>query len=100
MLRAGCGRPRADRCANPAYALIALGLLLIGLASTVSFSALTSLLLGSVSEDQSGLASGVQNTTRQVGGPDVYVAILGAVLNAHFARALSSLRRSRFWALL
>jgi MFS transporter, DHA2 family, methylenomycin A resistance protein len=68
--------------AHSAYALIALGLLVIGLASTVSFSALTSLLLGSVSEEQSGLASGVQNTTRQVGAL-MSVSILGAVLNAH-----------------
>src|SRR5207237_3200609 len=44
--------------AHTPYALIALGLLLIGLASTVSFSALTSLLLASVSEEPSGLASG------------------------------------------
>src|SRR5205085_1857806 len=60
---------------------IAFGLLLIGLASTVSFSALTSLLLASVSAAQSGLASGVQNTTRQTGAL-MSVSILGAVLNA------------------
>jgi MFS transporter, DHA2 family, methylenomycin A resistance protein len=48
----------------------------------VSFSALTTLLLGSVSEEQSGLASGVQNTTRQLGAL-MSVSILGAVLNAH-----------------
>jgi DHA2 family methylenomycin A resistance protein-like MFS transporter len=63
------------------YALIALGLALIGVASTVAFSALTSLLLASVSSDQSGLASGVQNTTRQTGAL-MAVSILGAVLNA------------------
>jgi DHA2 family methylenomycin A resistance protein-like MFS transporter len=67
--------------ANTAYPLIALGLLLVGLASTVSFSALTSLLLSSVSKEQSGLASGVQNTTRQIGAL-MSVSILGAVLNA------------------
>ena len=68
--------------ARTAYAPIALGLLLIGIASTVSFSALTSLLIASVSADQSGLASGVQNTTRQTGAL-MSVSILGAVLNAH-----------------
>ncbi len=68
--------------ARTPYALIALGLLLIGLASTVSFSALTSLLLARVTEEQSGLASGVQNTTRQAGAL-MSVSILGAVLNAH-----------------
>jgi DHA2 family methylenomycin A resistance protein-like MFS transporter len=67
--------------AHTAYAQIALGLLLIGLASTVSFSALTSLLLASVTQEQSGLASGVQNTTRQAGAL-MSVSILGAVLNA------------------
>jgi len=67
--------------AHTPYPLIALGLLLIGLASTVSFSALTSLLLGSVPKEQSGLASGVQNTTRQIGAL-MSVSILGAVLNA------------------
>jgi MFS transporter, DHA2 family, methylenomycin A resistance protein len=67
--------------AHSAYGQIAFGLLLIGLASTVSFSALTSLLLASVTAEQSGLASGVQNTTRQAGAL-MSVSILGAVLNA------------------
>ncbi len=68
--------------ARSEYAVIGLGLLLLGVASTVSFSALTSLLLASVTEEQSGLASGVQNTTRQAGAL-LAVSILGAVLNAH-----------------
>ncbi len=72
----------AQTDARSAYPLIACGLLLIGLASTVSFSALTSLLLANVAEEQSGLASGVQNTTRQAGAL-MSVSILGAVLNAH-----------------
>ena len=67
--------------AHTAYVQIGLGLLLIGLASTVSFSALTSLLLASITEAQSGLASGVQNTTRQAGAL-MAVSILGAVINA------------------
>jgi MFS transporter, DHA2 family, methylenomycin A resistance protein len=67
--------------AQSSYAQIGLGLLLIGLASTISFSALTSLLLANVAEDQSGLASGVQNTTRQAGAL-MAVSILGAILNA------------------
>ena len=72
--------------AHSDYVVIALGLLLIGLASTVSFSALTSLLLSSTAPEQSGLASGVQNTTRQTGAL-MSVSILGAVLNA---QAMSS----------
>jgi DHA2 family methylenomycin A resistance protein-like MFS transporter len=76
--------------AHTAYVQLAVGLLLIGLASTVSFSALTSLLLASISKDQSGLASGVQNTTRQAGAL-MSVSILGAVLNApRIATVLSS----------
>jgi MFS transporter, DHA2 family, methylenomycin A resistance protein len=67
--------------AHTAYVVIAAGLLLIGLASTISFSALTSLLLASVGKEQSGLASGVQNTTRQAGAL-MSVSIIGAVLNA------------------
>jgi MFS transporter, DHA2 family, methylenomycin A resistance protein len=67
--------------AHTPYVEIAAGLLLIGLASTVSFSALTSLLLASVGPAQSGLASGVQNTTRQAGAL-MSVSIIGAVLNA------------------
>ena len=47
---------------------------------------LTSLLLSSTAPEQSGLASGVQNTTRQTGAL-MSVAILGAVLNA---QAMSS----------
>ena len=43
---------------HTAYVQLAAGLLLIGIASTVSFSALTTLLLESVSARQSGLASG------------------------------------------
>jgi DHA2 family methylenomycin A resistance protein-like MFS transporter len=64
------------------YVRIGLGLLLIGVGSTVSFSALTSLLLANVSAAQSGLASGVQNTTRQTGAL-MSVSIVGAVLNVH-----------------
>jgi DHA2 family methylenomycin A resistance protein-like MFS transporter len=67
--------------AHSPYGQVAVGLLLIGLASTVSFSALTSLLLASVNDEQSGLASGVQNTTRQAGAL-MSVSIIGAVLNA------------------
>ena len=73
-----------------AYVQLAAGLLLIGIASTVSFSALTTLLLESVSPGQSGLASGVQNTTRQTGAL-MAVSIIGAVLNAAgFASRLSA----------
>jgi MFS transporter, DHA2 family, methylenomycin A resistance protein len=59
-----------------------VGLALLGLASTVAFSALTSLLLANVAPKHVGLASGMQNTTRQTGAL-MAVSILGAALNAH-----------------
>ncbi|MCL2585022.1 MAG: MFS transporter [Streptosporangiales bacterium] len=57
------------------------GLLLVGGASTISFSALTSLLMAHTPTAQSGLASGLQNTTRQSGALFA-VSVIGAVLNA------------------
>jgi len=66
---------------STAYPTLAVGLFLVGVASTISFSALTSLLLSNVPDHQSGLASGAQNTTRQTGAL-IAVSILGSVLNA------------------
>jgi DHA2 family methylenomycin A resistance protein-like MFS transporter len=67
--------------AHTAYPLVGLGLLLAGAASTVVFSALTSLLMSTVSADHAGLASGVQNTARQSGAL-IGVAVFGSVLNS------------------
>jgi MFS transporter, DHA2 family, methylenomycin A resistance protein len=63
------------------YPQIFAGLLLAGGASTIAFSALTSLLMTSVPPAQSGLASGLQNTSRQTGAL-VTVSVIGSVLNA------------------
>lgn len=62
------------------YLVAAAGLLLTGGASTIAFSALTSLLMSATQADQSGLVSGLQNTTRQAGAL-IAVSILGSVLN-------------------
>ena len=62
------------------YPVAAIGLLLTGAASTIAFSALTSLLLASVPAGQSGLGSGLQNTTRQSGAL-IAVSVLGSVLS-------------------
>jgi DHA2 family methylenomycin A resistance protein-like MFS transporter len=67
--------------AHTAYPVVGIGLLLAGGASTVVFSALTSLLMSTVSADQAGLASGVQNTARQTGAL-MGVAVFGSVLNS------------------
>jgi DHA2 family methylenomycin A resistance protein-like MFS transporter len=63
------------------YAVAVAGLLLTGVASTIAFSALTSLLVAGVPAGQSGLASGLQNTARQTGAL-VAVSLLGSVLNS------------------
>jgi DHA2 family methylenomycin A resistance protein-like MFS transporter len=63
------------------YPVAFAGLLLVGGASTISFSALTSLLMQHVPAEHSGLASGLQNTTRQSGAL-VAVSVIGSVLNA------------------
>ncbi len=65
---------------HTSYAVAAAGLLLTGVASTISFSALTSLLMSNVPAGQSGLGSGLQNTTRQSGAL-IAVSILGSVLS-------------------
>ncbi|WP_051951758.1 MFS transporter [Actinacidiphila yeochonensis] len=70
------------------YPLLALGLLLVGVASTMVFSALTSLLMAATSDRQAGLASGMQNTTRQ-GGALIAVSVLGALLNSGTLSAAS-----------
>ena len=72
------------------YPFIAVGLLLAGGASTVVFSALTSLLLSTVSSATAGLASGIQNTARQSGAL-LGVAVFGSVLStAAFQRGLQT----------
>ncbi|MGH3248872.1 MAG: MFS transporter [Trebonia sp.] len=63
------------------YPVVCAGLLLVGGASTIAFSALTSLLLAHVPTAQSGLASGLQNTSRQSGALFA-VSVFGSVLNA------------------
>jgi len=62
------------------YPVTAAGLLLTGGASTIAFSALTSLLMSSTPARQSGLGSGLQNTCRQAGAL-IAVSILGSVLS-------------------
>jgi MFS transporter, DHA2 family, methylenomycin A resistance protein len=57
------------------------GLVLTGGASTIAFSALTSLLIEGTPAGQSGLGSGLQNTSRQAGAL-IAVSILGSVLSA------------------
>jgi MFS family permease len=61
------------------YLVAMAGLLLTGGASTIAFSALTSLLIAATPARQSGLGSGLQNTTRQAGAL-IAVSVMGSVL--------------------
>lgn len=71
------GLPIAD--SGAAYLAIIPTMLLIGGASTICFSALTSLLVTRTPTADIGLGSALQNTTRQTGALMAY-AIIGAVL--------------------
>ncbi|MGX1670456.1 MFS transporter [Streptomyces sp. NPDC055400] len=66
--------------ASTPYPRIAIGTFLIGCGSTFTPSAAASIVVSSTPAEQSGLASGVQNTLRQSGGL-VSVAIFGSILN-------------------
>jgi MFS transporter, DHA2 family, methylenomycin A resistance protein len=66
--------------AGAPYPVELAGLLLTGSGATIAFSALTSLLMGSVPAGQSGLGSGLQNTARQSGAL-LAVSVMGSVLN-------------------
>ena len=74
----------AQRCSGSGpgapYLVALAGLLLTGGASTIAFSALTSLLMAATPADQAGLGSGLQNTTRQAGAL-IAVSVLGSLLN-------------------
>jgi DHA2 family methylenomycin A resistance protein-like MFS transporter len=62
------------------YLVALAGLVLTGGASTIAFSALTSLLMAATPDRQSGLGSGLQNTARQAGAL-IAVSVMGSVLD-------------------
>ncbi len=61
------------------YTIVVVGMVTVGAMSTVCFSALTTLLMTHTEPEQSGLSSGLQNTTRQAGSLLAY-SIIGAIL--------------------
>ncbi|WP_312362384.1 MFS transporter [Sphingobacterium sp.] len=63
---------------TPIWVLSAL-MILVGLAGPFVSPPMTAVLLNSVSEDQAGTASGIFNTSRQIGGA-LAVAVFGALL--------------------
>jgi EmrB/QacA subfamily drug resistance transporter len=81
MLRVG---PDADYLTDVLPAILIFGL---GLAATVA--PLTATVLDSVEERRVGIASGVNNGVSRVAGL-LAIAVLGAVISAHFGSALDS----------
>jgi EmrB/QacA subfamily drug resistance transporter len=81
MLRVGSG---ADYVADVLPAILVFGL---GLAATVA--PLTATVLDSVEERHVGIASGINNGVSRVAGL-LAIAVLGAVISAHFGSALDS----------
>lgn len=81
MLRVG---PEASYAADVLPAILVFGL---GLAATVA--PLTATVLDSVAERRVGIASGVNNGVSRVAGL-LAIAILGAVISAHFGSVLDS----------
>ncbi|MGH3265159.1 MAG: MFS transporter, partial [Trebonia sp.] len=65
----------------PVWLLAAL-MVLVGLAGPLTIPPVTAVLLNSVADHQAGTASGVFNTSRQVGGA-LAVAVFGALLSGH-----------------
>ncbi|MEU4656921.1 MFS transporter [Streptomyces sp. NPDC023723] len=66
--------------ASTPHSRIAIGIFLIDCGSTFTPSAAASIVVSSTPPEQSGLASGVQNTLRQSGGL-ISVAVFGSILN-------------------
>ena len=64
---------------TPVWAL-ALLMVLVGIAGPLTIPPVTALLLNSVPAHQAGTASGVFNTSRQVGGA-LAIAVFGALLS-------------------
>ena len=85
---------------TPVWVLSAL-MILAGLAGPTVTGPMTGVLLNSVPRHQAGTASGIYNTSRQVGGA-LAVAVFGALLGRHTAslqRARASLLIAAFVAL-
>jgi sugar phosphate permease len=74
---------------------IAVAMMLPGLAGPLTIPAVTAVLLNSVGDHEAGTASGVFNTSRQIGGA-LAVAVFGALLGS--GSFMSGLRTSVFIA--
>src|SRR4051812_15778895 len=78
MMAVGLAAVAAAPASIPVWLLAAL-MVLVGLAGPVTIPPVTAVLLNSVPDHQAGVASGVFNTSRQIGGA-LAVAVFGALL--------------------
>jgi sugar phosphate permease len=67
---------------STSIAALAVAMMLVGVAGPLTIPPITAVLLNSVSDDEAGTASGVFNTSRQVGGASA-VAVFGALLGSN-----------------
>ncbi len=78
--------------ADAPAAVLAVLMILVGLGASLTIAPMTALLVGSVPAERAGIASGVLNTCRQVGGA-LAVAVFGALV-AHRETFLQGLQIS------
>src|SRR5207302_4201773 len=78
--------------ADAPAAVLAVLMILVGLGASLTIAPMTALLVGSVPAERAGIASGVLNTCRQVGGA-LAVAVFGALV-AHRETFLQGLQVS------
>ncbi len=74
-----------------AYSTLIAGLMVIGAGMGVAMSPATNSIMGSTPVDKAGVASAMNDTTRQVGGA-LGVAVLGTVLNDVYLNQIVSLK--------
>ncbi|MEZ5209777.1 MFS transporter [Gordonia sp. (in: high G+C Gram-positive bacteria)] len=78
--------------ADSGYLPFLLGLIVSGIGIGVTGSTGTSAIVGSLSADQQGIASAVNDTTREVGSA-IGIALMGAVFSSRYAASLPDLSR-------
>ncbi|OKH58795.1 hypothetical protein NIES2130_12595 [Scytonema sp. HK-05] len=67
---------------STSYTILVIGFVLLGIGAGVTVPAMTATILWSVPKEQSGIASAVLNSSRQVGGV-LGVALLGSLVSQH-----------------
>ncbi|BDH56664.1 hypothetical protein MTP03_16030 [Tsukamurella sp. PLM1] len=78
--------------ADSGYPPFLLGLIVAGVGIGITSSTGTSAIVGSLSADQQGIASAVNDTTREVGSA-IGIALMGAVFTSRYTASLPDLSR-------